>query len=102
MDELSIVGCRFGIDAFGSGLSSFAYLKKLPVDFLKIDGLLIKDILDDPTDFTLVKAINDISKSMGKRTVAESIESTTLLEAVREIGIDFGQGYHLGEPELIA
>jgi diguanylate cyclase (GGDEF)-like protein/PAS domain S-box-containing protein len=102
MDELSVVGCRFGIDAFGSGLSSFAYLKKLPVDFLKIDGLLIKDILDDPTDFTLVKAINDISKSMGKRTVAESIESPTLLEAVREIGIDFGQGYHLGEPELIA
>lgn len=102
MDELSAVGCRFGIDSFGSGLSSFAYLKKLPVDFLKIDGLLIKDILDDPTDFTLVKAINDISQSMGKRTVAESIESPTLLEAVREIGIDFGQGYHLGEPELIA
>lgn len=102
MDELSAVGCRFGIDAFGSGLSSFAYLKKLPVDFLKIDGLLIKDILDDPTDFTLVKAINDISQSMGKRTIAESIESPTLLEAVREIGIDFGQGYHLGEPELIA
>lgn len=102
MDELSLVGCRFGIDDFGSGLSSFAYLKKLPVDFLKIDGLLIKDILDDLTDFTLVKAINDISQSMGKRTVAGSIESPTLLEAVREIGIDFGQGYHLGEPELIA
>lgn len=102
MEEMSAVGCRFGIDAFGSGLSSFAYLKKLPVDFLKIDGLLIKDILDDPTDFTLVKAINDISQSMGKRTVAEFIESSTLLEAVREIGIDFGQGHHLGDPELIA
>ncbi len=101
MDELSEVGCRFGIDAFGSGLSSFAYLRKLPVDFLKIDGLLVKDILDDPMDFTLVKAISDISKSMGKRTVAESVESPTLLEAVKEIGIDFGQGYHLGEPELI-
>ena len=102
MDELSEIGCRFGIDAFGSGLSSFAYLKKLPVDFLKIDGLLIKDILVDPTDFTLVKAINDISKSMGKRTVAESIECPKVLEAVREIGIDFGQGFQLGKPELIA
>ena len=102
MDELSAVGCRFGIDAFGSGLSSFAYLRKLPVDFLKIDGLLVKNILDDPMDFTLVKAISDISKSMGKRTVAESVESPTLLEAVREIGIDFGQGFHLGEPELIS
>ncbi|ASJ75374.1 Cyclic di-GMP phosphodiesterase PdeB [Granulosicoccus antarcticus IMCC3135] len=102
MHELSAIGCRFGIDDFGSGLSSFAYLRKLPVDFLKIDGLLIKDILDDETDFTLVKAISDISKSLGKRTVAEFIESPQLLDAVREIGIDFGQGFHLGEPELIS
>ncbi len=102
MDELSEVGCRFSIDDFGSGLSSFAVLRKLPVEFLKIDGLLVKDILDDPTDYTMVKAISDISKSMGKRTVAEFIESEGLLQAVRQIGIDFGQGYHLGEPELIA
>lgn len=102
MEELSAFGCRFSIDDFGSGLSSFAFLKKLPIDFLKIDGLLIKNILDDPTDFTMVKAISDISKSMGKRTVAEFIESPQLLEAVKDIGIDFGQGYHLGEPELIS
>ena len=102
MDKLSALGCRFSIDGFGSGLSSFAYLRKLPVDFLKIDGLLIKDIFDDKTDFTLVKAISDISKSMGKRTIAEFIESPELLNAVRDIGIDFGQGYHLGEPELIS
>lgn len=102
MNELSVIGCRFSIDDFGSGLSSFAYLRKLPVDFLKIDGLLIKDILDDPTDFTMVKAICDISKSMGKRTVAEFVESPRLLNAVRDIGIDFAQGYHLGEPELIS
>ncbi len=102
MNELSAVGCRFGIDDFGSGLSSFAYLRKLPVDYLKIDGLLIKDILVDKTDFTLVKAISDISKSMGKRTVAEFIESPQLLDAARDIGIDFGQGFHLGEPELIS
>lgn len=102
MDRLSAFGCRFGIDDFGSGLSSFAYLRKLPVDFLKIDGLLVRDILDDPTDLTMVKAISDISKSMGKRTVAEFVETAELLSAVQEIGIDFGQGFHLGKPELIS
>ena len=101
MHKLSEIGCRFSIDDFGSGLSSFAYLRKLPIDFLKIDGLLVKDILDDPTDFTLVKSINEMSKSMGKRTVAEFVESPRLLNAVRDIGIDFAQGYHIGEPELI-
>ncbi len=101
MHKLSEIGCRFSIDDFGSGLSSFAYLRKLPIDFLKIDGLLVKDILDDPTDFTLVKAINEMSKSMGKRTIAEFIESPRLLNAVRDIGIDFAQGYHIGEPDLI-
>lgn len=101
MRKLSEIGCRFSIDDFGSGLSSFAYLRKLPIDFLKIDGLLVKNILDDPTDFTLVKSINEMSKSMGKRTVAEFIESPRLLNAVRDIGIDFAQGFHIGEPELI-
>lgn len=102
MEELSGFGCRFSIDGFGSGLSSFSFLRKLPIDFLKIDGLLVKNILDDHTDFTMVKAISDISKSMGKRTVAEFIETPKLLQAVKDIGIDFGQGYHLGEPELIS
>jgi EAL domain-containing protein (putative c-di-GMP-specific phosphodiesterase class I) len=101
MHELAAIGCRFSIDNFGSGLSSFSYLRKLPVDFLKIDGRLIKDIVDDPTDYTMVKAINEVSKSMGKRTVAEFVETPRLLNAVRDIGIDFAQGYHIGEPELI-
>ena len=101
MEQLSAIGCRFSIDGFGAGLSSFAFLRKLPVEFLKIDGLLVKDILNDPTDFTMVKAISEISKSMGKQTIAECIESNELLEAVTEIGIDFGQGYHLGHPEMI-
>ncbi len=98
MRKLSEIGCRFSIDDFGSGLSSFAYLRKLPIDFLKIDGLLVKDILDDPTDFTMVKSINEISKSMGKRTVAEFVESPRLLNAVRDIGIDFAQGFYVGKP----
>ena len=101
MQRLSAIGCRFGIDDFGSGLSSFAWLRELPIDFLKIDGQLVKDILDDPVDRTIVHAINDISHSMGKRTIAEFVESSRLLDAVREIGIDFAQGFHVGEPELI-
>jgi len=102
MEQVSALGCRFGIDDFGSGLSSFAYLRNLPVDILKIDGLLVKDILTDATDYTMVQAISSISKSMGKRTVAEYVESPDLLKAVKEIGIDFGQGYYVGEPELIS
>jgi len=101
MHKLAEIGCRFCIDDFGSGLSSFAYLRKLPVDFLKIDGLLVKNILDDATDYTLVKAINEMSKSMGTRTIAQYVESPRLLNAVRDIGIDFAQGFRIGEPELI-
>jgi len=102
MDELTSIGCRFSIDHFGSGLSSFGYLRKLPVDFLKIDGLLVRDILDDPTDLTMVKAICDITRSMGKRTVAEHIESPRLMNAVRDAGADFVQGIHIGVPELVS
>lgn len=101
MQELSAVGCRFTIDDFGSGLSSFAWLRELPIDFLKIDGRLVRDIIDDAVDFTTVHAINEISRSMGKRTVAQHVESASLFEAVREIGIDFAQGFHIAEPVLI-
>ncbi len=102
MHRVAATGSRFSIDNFGSGLSSFAYVRKLPIDFLKVDGLLIKDILVDPTDYTMVKAINDIVKSMGKRTVAEFVETPRLMNAVSDIGIDFAQGFHIGKPELIS
>jgi len=106
MERLAAIGCSFSIDDFGSGLSSFTWLRKLPVDFLKIDGLLVKDMLDDPIDLTLVRAISDISKSMGKRTIAEFVESPRLLNAVRDAGIDFAQGYvdraeYLVESDLV-
>jgi len=101
MQELSAVGCRFTIDDFGSGLSSFAWLRELPIDFLKIDGRLVRDILDDAIDFTTVRAINEISRSMGTRTVAQHVESARLFNAVRNIGIDFAQGFHIAEPVLI-
>jgi len=102
MARLSTIGCRFAIDDFGSGLSSFAWLRDLPIDFLKIDGRLIGAILDDPIDHTTVRAIGEICRSMGKRTVAQFVESPRHLNAVRDIGIDFAQGYHVGKPELIA
>jgi len=101
MQRLHEMGCRFMLDDFGSGLSAFAYLKNLPVDYLKIDGSLVRDILDDQIDFTMVKAINEISQSLGMQTVAKYVESPELLKAVREIGVDYAQGYYLGKPELV-
>ena len=98
ISRLKDLGCRFALDDFGSGLSSFAYLKNLPVDFLKIDGLFVKDIADDPIDFALVKSINEIGHVMGKQTIAEFVENDAILQLIREIGVDYAQGYGIGKP----
>ena len=100
MSVLSDRGCRFSLDDFGRGLSSFAYLKQLPVDFLKIDGLFVKDIVDDPSDLAMVKSINDIGHAMGKKTIAEFVENQAILQKLRgqEMGVDFAQGYGIGLP----
>ncbi|BCG64301.1 MAG: two-component system, chemotaxis family, CheB/CheR fusion protein [Methyloprofundus sp.] len=102
MQTLSELGCRFALDDFGSGLSSFAYLKNLQVDLLKIDGMFVKDMLDDPIDFEMVKSINQIGHVMGLETIAEFVENEQILDKLREIGIDYAQGYHLGKPQPIA
>jgi diguanylate cyclase (GGDEF)-like protein/PAS domain S-box-containing protein len=94
-------GCQFALDDFGSGLSSFAYLKNLPVDFLKIDGLFVKDIARDPLDLALVKSINDIGHVMGKKTIAEFVENKAVLEKLQAIGVDYGQGFGIGRPRPI-
>lgn len=95
---LKKLGCYFALDDFGSGLSSFAYLKNLAVDFLKIDGMFVKDIIDDPTDLAVVISINEIGRAMGKKTIAEFVENEAILEKLREIGVDYAQGYGIGRP----
>jgi len=94
-------GCHFALDDFGSGLSSFAYLKQLEVDFLKIDGVFVKDVVDDPINLAMVKSINDIGKVMGKRTIAEFVENDGILEKLREVGVDYAQGFRVGRPKSL-
>lgn len=100
--QLKKKGCCFALDDFGCGLSSFAYLKELPVEIIKIDGIFIKDILIDPIDEAMVRSINEIGHIMGKKTVAEFVESIEIKERLQEIGIDFAQGYALSRPEPLS
>lgn len=102
MQTLRMRGCRFSLDDFGSGLSSFGYLKALPVDFLKIDGLFVKDIVDDPVDLAMVRSINEIAQLLNKKTVAEYVENDAILHQLRTLGVDYGQGYGLGRPQPLS
>ncbi|MEM7018498.1 MAG: EAL domain-containing protein [Pseudomonadota bacterium] len=95
------LGCQFALDDFGSGLSSFAYLRNLPVDFLKIDGIFIKDLVDNQIGQAMVRSINEIGHIMGKKTVAEFVESRGILEQLQELGVDYAQGYYVGPPRPI-
>ncbi|MGB5407090.1 MAG: EAL domain-containing protein [Thiogranum sp.] len=95
---LKQMGCTFALDDFGSGMSSFAYLKNLPVDFLKIEGMFVRDIADDPIDYTMVKSINELAHVMGKQTIAEFVENRRILEKLQSIGVDFAQGYGIARP----
>lgn len=102
MEQLKGIGCSFALDDFGSGLSSFAYLRTLPVDYLKIDGAFVRDLEQDPIARAMVASINSIGHEMGLRTVAEFVESEAILDCLRDIGVDYGQGYHLGRPHPLS
>jgi diguanylate cyclase (GGDEF)-like protein/PAS domain S-box-containing protein len=91
-------GCAFYLDDFGSGMSSFSYLKDLPVDFLKIDGAFIRSMETDSVDFAMVSAINHLAHVMGIKTVAEYVENEGILTLLKELGVDFAQGYGISEP----
>lgn len=96
--ELQVLGCKFSLDDFGVGMSSFAYLKNLPVDFLKIDGGFVKDILSDPIDRAMVEMINRIAQVMGKATIAEFVENEQVHETLKDIGVNYVQGYSIAKP----
>jgi diguanylate cyclase (GGDEF)-like protein/PAS domain S-box-containing protein len=97
MSFLKELGCRFALDDFGSGLASFAYLKDLPVDYLKIDGEFIKDLPDNKIHRAMVRSINDIGQVMGKVTIAEYVESAEILGELNRLGVDYAQGRYMGE-----
>jgi diguanylate cyclase (GGDEF)-like protein len=99
ISTLKGLGCRFALDDFGSGLSSFAYLKNLPVDYLKIDGMFVKDIVDDPINHAMVKSINEIGHVMGMLTIAKFVENDVIKGMLKEIGVNYGQGNGIGKPQ---
>ncbi len=102
ISELQHDGCKFSLDDFGSGLSSFFYLRHLAVDYLKIDGQFVKDILSNPQDFAMVKAFNDVGHALNMKTIAEFVEHRMTRHALNEIGVDFAQGWAIGKPQAIA
>ncbi|MGX2039573.1 putative bifunctional diguanylate cyclase/phosphodiesterase [Methylocaldum sp. MU1018] len=97
--RIRALGCHFALDDFGAGFSSFDYIKKFPVDYLKIDGQFIKNLLHDETDQVLVKAMIDIARKLGKKTIAEYVESPKVLSLLKTLGVDYAQGYLIGKPE---
>ena len=96
---LKAIGCKFSMDDFGSGVSSFGSLKNLPVDFLKIDGAIVADMLREPAHRAMVEAINHLSHALGMKTIAEFATSPEIVEALRDMGVDFAQGYATGTPQ---
>ncbi len=98
MQELGRLGCRFALDDFGAGLSSYLYLRELPVSYLKIDGGFVRGIVRNPVNRAIVESMNQIGHALGLRTIAEWAEDEVLIETLRQIGVDYGQGFGLGAP----
>ncbi len=98
IEAVRAMGCQFALDDFGSGMSSFAYLKSLPVDYLKIDGAFVKEMANDPVQHGIVEAINWVGRTLGMQTIAEFVENDAIVACLGEIGVDFAQGYGIDQP----
>jgi len=96
--QMKELGCQFLLDDFGSGMSSFTYLKQLPVNKLKIDGAFVRDIIDDEIDRAMVRSINDVGHAVGMETVAEFVENGEIVKQLALIGVDYAQGYGIAKP----
>ncbi len=99
IETLRELGFRFSLDDFGAGMSSFTYLKHLPVNYLKIDGSFVKNLLEDPVDRATVDVINRLGHLTGKRTIAEFAETSAIIEALKVLGVDYVQGYAVSHPQ---
>ncbi len=102
MQTLKKLGCKFSLDDFGSGLSSFTYLKNLPVDYLKIDGQFIRNVVDDTVDESMVRAIWEVGHAMGIQTIAERVETKQVLDKLGSLGVEYAQGYYIARPTSIS
>lgn len=101
IQAVRVLGCRFSLDDFGSGYSSFAYLKNLNVDYLKIDGAFVKDLDKSPSDYAMVKAMHEIGSALGLSTIAEYVENAAILAKLKTIGVDYAQGYNIEMPKRL-
>ena len=101
IDQLHQLGCRFSLDDFGSGMSSFGYLRQLRVDYLKIDGSFVRDMVKDRASAAMVDSINRIGHVLGQRTIAEFVETPAHVQALRALGVDYAQGYAVAKPRPI-
>jgi len=93
------IGCKFSLDDFGTGLASHNYLRELPVDYAKIDGTFVTNIHESRADYAMARSINDLAHFLGQETIAESVENDQIVEKLREIGVDYLQGWGVGKPK---
>jgi len=100
-EALTRLGCRFALDDFGAGFGSYYYLKHFPLNYLKIDGDFIRTLPSSPTDQLMVKAMVQVAQGLGLKTIAEFVESGAIVDYLREYGVDFAQGFHVGRPQAV-
>ncbi len=101
-ERLAELGCKFALDDFGAGFGSFYYLKHLPFDYMKIDGEFVRHCASNETDRILISAVVQIARGMGKRTIAEYVTNQATVDVLTRLGVDYGQGVHLGRPAPLA